>query len=185
MADFMTIRQYWTGRQDEFSDRSIEGLVGWAQAEPLLPAKGASIIDLGCGIGNMCKYLTDNGYEAEGITYQEVEVLKAQELGRPYINFGDVHNLPFQDSVFDSFIMWDSLEHTISPFIALCEARRVTKRKGEGLIFIPSEDQWGDYFTHIIVPNVKQMAHLVSIAGLNLIKVIEIPEGHHLYQVSV
>lgn len=50
---------------------------------------------------------------------------------------GDMHNLPFSDSRFDSIVMVHSLEHSINPEKALLEAMRCLKIEGLLAIEIP------------------------------------------------
>ncbi|MDR1689626.1 MAG: class I SAM-dependent methyltransferase [Clostridiales bacterium] len=164
------ILKYWDAAKDEFSNRDAETLVGWKEVYPML--KGyRKILDIGCGIGNVAAHLNSLGFEASGVTYQQREVEAARELGRSTIIQADMHELPFEDNAFDLFFMWDSLEHAIAPLAALKEAKRVTRTGGRGCIFIPGQ-RWIECEYHIIVPTIRQMRHLLWLAGLELTEVV-------------
>ena len=164
------ILKHWDGSKDEYSNREATTLVGWQELFPMLQGYN-KILDIGCGIGNVVAHLNSIGFDATGITYQPQEVQTAKNLGRETIIQADMHVLPFEDNTFDLFMMWDSLEHAIAPLAALLEAKRVTKPGGRGCIFIPSQN-WIECPYHIIVPTSRQMAHLLSLAGLELEEVI-------------
>jgi ubiquinone/menaquinone biosynthesis C-methylase UbiE len=99
------------------------------------------------------------GINARGLTFQ-----KEETEGKEFLDVGDMHELPYSNDTFDGIVLWDSLEHAQSPFIALCEARRVVKPKGCGTVFIPGKFWW-DCEYHIICPNILQMTHLTNISG--------------------
>lgn len=165
------ILKYWDGSKDEFSNRDATTLVGWVELFPMLQGYN-KILDIGCGVGNVVSHLNSIGFNATGVTYQQREVEYAKSLGRNTIIQADMHVLPFQDNSFDMFLMWDSLEHAIAPLAALHEAKRVVKPGGRGCIFIPSQN-WIETPYHIIVPTIRQMRHLLGLAGLSLEAIID------------
>lgn len=180
--------QYWTPDRDEFSDRDPDTLVGWPENYPYI-ADCHSILDIGCGIGNVVEWLEKRGHLAFGVTYQEKEVSKGVGLGRKILK-ADMHYLPYLhgqlqgDNLFDAFIMWDSLEHSIAPLAALGEAKRVTRNGGKGMIFIPNQD-WIECNYHIIVPTIRQMKHLLELAGLKLVDIVDMGNEQAVYKLEV
>jgi ubiquinone/menaquinone biosynthesis C-methylase UbiE len=129
-----------------------------------------NIIDLGCGNGRLVKKLNEvYKKNAVGITYNPQEVKNKLHKN---IQLMDMHELDFNDESFDGFVMWDSLEHCSSAYIALCEARRVLKENGKGLIFMPGQN-WLDCHVHICCYTVKQMLQLFKQAKLELVNVYE------------
>lgn len=165
------ILKYWDGANDEFSNRDATTLVGWTELFPMLQGYH-KVLDIGCGIGNVVGYLNSQGFEATGITYQQREVDHAHSIGRGEIIKADMHELPFADNSFDLFMMWDSLEHAVAPLAALGEAKRVVRAGGRGCIFIPSQN-WIETPYHIIVPTIRQMKHLLELAGLEIESIID------------
>jgi ubiquinone/menaquinone biosynthesis C-methylase UbiE len=177
------ITKYWNGSKDEYSDRDPETLVGWPENYSYV-ADCHKIIDIGCGIGNVVEWLQKKGHKSFGITYQRKEYDKAFLLNREYIYHGDMHEMPFFEDKLDAFIMWDSLEHSIAPLVALGEAKRVTKSGGKGLIFIPGQN-WIECHYHIIVPTIRQMKHLFELAGLTLVDIVDMGNEQAVYKVAV
>lgn len=171
--------QFWGPEKEEFSDRDPDTLVGWPENYSFI-ADCHKVLDIGCGIGNVVEWLGKRGHHARGITCQQHEVTEARRRGRDVfeVQVCDMHSISgcFEDDTFDAFTMWDSLEHSIAPLVALMEAKRVTRNGGKGMIFIPGQN-WVDYFTHIIVPTKAQMKHLLKLAGLNLVEIIDIDWG--------
>jgi ubiquinone/menaquinone biosynthesis C-methylase UbiE len=136
----------------------------------LIKNRCRTVIDLGCGVGWFVNVLRECGVDARGITYQ-----KEEAKGHKYIDVGDLHELPYRDDSFDGMVMWDALEHTQSPYIALCEARRVVKPGGCGTVFIPGKFWW-DCKYHIICPNILQMTHLTNISGWSPKEMIDLSQ---------
>lgn len=169
------IGKYWNYGKDDYSARpSI--LFQDEHLNYLDDCK--KIIDLGCGTGYLVKKLNEKiiyTFQEDiettcwGITYNPIEV--SNKLHNNVL-FGNMQDIPFRDNTFDGFIMWDSLEHCESAFIALCEAKRVLVEKGKGLIFMPGEN-WLDCHCHICCYTVNQMIQLFKQAGLKLIKIHE------------
>lgn len=129
-----------------------------------------NVIDLGCGNGQLVRKLNNvHNINALGITYNKQEVLRKLHNN---IHLMDMHELDFNDNTFDGFVMWDSLEHCSSAYIALCEARRVLKENGKGLIFMPGQN-WLDCHVHICCYTVPQMKQLFKQSKLELVNLYE------------
>lgn len=157
----MNIKKYWDSSRDDYSNRQQilfqPEHLGWIK-------KCEKVIDLGCGIGNLVRLLNECGLETFGITYNQGEV---DHRLHENVLFGDMQDIPFDDATFDGFIMWDSLEHCPSAYIALCEAKRILKPNGRGLIFMPGQN-WLDCHCHICCYTVPQMHQLFKQAGLRV-----------------
>lgn len=166
------ILKYWDGSKDEFSNRPADSSLGGFNEIMAGLIGTKKVLDIGCGIGNTVAYLNNNGFDAIGITYQKEEVDYATSIGRTAIIHGDMHKLPFEDSIFDACIMSDSLEHSIAPLAALGEAKRVTKNGGKICLFVPGQ-VWTECEYHIIVPTRRQMKHLFYLADLELTTLID------------
>lgn len=158
--------KYWNSTRDDYSDRPD---ILFQEEHIKYIDDCEKIIDLGCGTGQLVNKLRNNGKCAYGITYNELEVNTAITDG---IVFGDMHDIPFADNFFDAFVMWDTLEHCQSAYIALCEAKRVLKDNGKGIVFMPGQN-WLDCHCHICCYTVPQMRQLFKQSGLKLINVYE------------
>lgn len=172
--------RYWGPLNDEFSDRDLSIVVGFLENIDYLK-ESQVILDIGCGTGNIVQYLQRLGKEAHGITFKDSEVKVARERGIQNVFLADMHELPFSDEVYDAFLMWDSLEHAQAPFVALCEAKRILKPNGRGLIYMPSQD-WVECPYHQITLTIRQMRHLLKISGLGVLDVIDYGKEQALYK---
>jgi ubiquinone/menaquinone biosynthesis C-methylase UbiE len=173
--------KYWGPAQDEFSDRDLSIIVGFIDNIQYLN-DCRKILDIGCGTGKITQYLQATGKEVHGITYQQKEVETAKARGVSNIYLGDMHAIPFGEDLFDAFIMWDSLEHSQAPYIALCEAKRILIPGGRGLIFMPSQD-WVDCPYHQITLTVRQMKHLLGISGFSILEIVDHGNEQAVYKI--
>lgn len=89
----------------------------------------------------------------------EVDALRAAmpaEAGR--IELGDIHDMSYQSGAFDVVFAANVLEHTLAPYIALLECRRVMREGGIAYFVIPSfagsGGGKGPYHLHCLDPNV-------------------------------
>ena len=168
----MDFNKYWDSSRDDYSDRPTILF----QDEHLFYLRDCKeILDLGCGNGNLVRKLNELGYTAHGVTYNQLEVKNRLHEN---VEYGDMQDLHFDNESFDGFIMWDSLEHCQSAYIALCEAKRVLREGGKGLIFMPGAN-WSDCHVHICCYLPYQMEQLFKQSGLKLINVHEknYPDG--------
>lgn len=87
-------------------------------------AKGAKIIDIGCGRG-----ITTNEFH----DYFQAEILGVDVTDQRIIDFPfqkiDGKNLPFSNDSFDVALIINVLHHTDDPEKLLSEAKRITKEK--------------------------------------------------------
>ena len=158
------LAKYMSGSDDEFSDRiSVADIMHLDAHLPWLD-DCTNILDLGCGIGIVVNELRTSGKNAQGITYQEAEVAEAKERFGLDLVYGDIHKLPFSDGQYDAAIMWDVIEHTVAPLIALSEAFRVVKPGGKLLVFIPGT-YWQHCKYHLLCLTPSQMTHLCERVG--------------------
>ena len=135
------------------------------------------VIDLGCGTGVVLDYYLNKrkyaGYEKRkniyGITINQKEKdIAFQKYGDSVcerIMTGDVHDLyMLKDKEFDGAIMWEILEHTLSPIIALWECNRVLKDNGKLVLMIPNKI-YTDFPWHVYTSNYEQTKSLLKKAG--------------------
>lgn len=103
--------------------RKVAGLLPPAALRP-----GASVLDVGCGIGRDAEYLRDRGF---AVTALDVERQPEhwRELSGQGIRFecASAEALPYPDQSFDAVWLKDALHHMRYPERALAEARRVAK----------------------------------------------------------
>lgn len=79
----------------------------------------------------------------------------------------DMHDLPFEDNSFDLCFLRDVFEHALSPYIAMSELARVSRKYV--LIVLPDES-WQFSKWHYIIPTKVQIVSLALKCGLLLRK---------------
>lgn len=109
---------------------------------------GISLLDLGCGRGELTVQCGLTGAFAVGVDYstdgvrlaqqsiERAESVRQEQWRRPQLAVGNAQNLPFQDNTFDRALMSDIVEHLYPDELktALEEVHRVLTPGGELLI---------------------------------------------------
>lgn len=168
----MDLKKYWDSSRDDYSDRP--SILFQDEHLPYIVDNCTNIIDLGSGNGVLVEKLRKNypNKTINGLTYNADEYKSCLSNRNIELIYGDMQDIPAYDNEYDGFIMWDSLEHCQSAYIALCEAKRILIEGGKGLIFMPGQN-WLDCHCHITCYTVPQMKQLFKQAGLKLISVYE------------
>jgi ArsR family transcriptional regulator len=109
-----------------------------------------SLLDVGCGRGQILKLLASRATRAVGVDIDE----KARELARAELMIagvpgcslrkGDMYRLPFDDHEFDTIILDDVLVNAEHPVRALIEARRLLKPGGRVLLLLSVDSRTTD-----------------------------------------
>jgi ubiquinone/menaquinone biosynthesis C-methylase UbiE len=106
----------------------------------LLPAKGATVLDLGCGNGNLVRVLRQEGLDAYGCDFADTagSDLSSQDIGELLLPIPPgPYRIPFEDSRFDYVISSQVLEHVMDYPGTFAEIRRVLKPGGISLHVFP------------------------------------------------
>ena len=117
--------------------------------EELLPLKGATVIDVGCGDGWLCRLLTRKGAHVTGVEVSPKHLAHARALvpaGDEHYIQGIAEDLPIPTRSADIVIFFNSLHHVDKAglFKALREAARVLKPGG--ILFVSEPLAEGAYF---------------------------------------
>jgi SAM-dependent methyltransferase len=99
----------------------------------------ASVLEIGCGTGNISSFLSQKGYKVTGCEFypQAIDIswqgfLKVQ---------GDSNNLPFEDNSFDIVGLFDVIEHFEDDITPLKEALRVLRKGGIIAVTVPAREE--------------------------------------------
>jgi SAM-dependent methyltransferase len=131
----------------EFSwdEKQFYNMVASTVHNPTLPfiqkylPKTEPVLEAGCGLGHIVKYLGDLGYDAYGIEIGS-EAVKAVKQIEPNLRVecASVEYVPFPDNFFGGLICLGVVEHiTQGPEKALKELYRVMKPGSIGVISVP------------------------------------------------
>jgi SAM-dependent methyltransferase len=103
----------------------------------------ATLLEVGCGTGNVCSFLATQGYDATGCEfYQEAIVLSWP--GFKSVR-ADANKLPFENKSFDIVGLFDVIEHLKDDVTPLREACRVVKDSGIIVITVPAREELWSY----------------------------------------
>ena len=89
------------------------------------------VLEIGCANGDLSSYISMYGHRLFGIDIDPVAVELARYkvwhfgLSDCYFNIDDANNLSLPDSVFDTVVLAEILEHVTEPQNVINEARRV------------------------------------------------------------
>ena len=95
------------------------------------------ILDVGCGTGANLKMLADYG-RAEGVDISPQAVDFCRERGLDSVKLGAAEQLPYENDSFELVTALDVIEHLDDDVAGLREMRRVLRRDGRLLLFVPA-----------------------------------------------
>ena len=98
---------------------------------------GSSILDVGCGVGQVVGQLMVAGYEVHGVDVAEPNIQKAQKIS-PRCQLYDGKRLPYPDRNFSAVGALNVLEHVEDPEAFLAELVRVTEVGGRIVVSSPN-----------------------------------------------
>ncbi len=138
--------------------------------------KKGSLLDLGCGRGDMLKAFNQIGFRGEGVDLSPSSV----ELNKPIVvklsNLSK-DNLPYQSESFDYIFSKSVIEHIEEPSLLIKESYRVLKPKGKSIFLTPSwlHNAWGPFYldhTHVTPFTQFSLKNLLKISGYKNVSVI-------------
>ena len=95
------------------------------------------ILDVGCGTGANLKMLAAYG-RAEGVDISPQAVDFCRERGLDSVKLGAIEQLPYESGSFELVTALDVVEHLDDDVAGLREIRRVLRRDGRLLLFVPA-----------------------------------------------
>ena len=142
-----------------------------AQAEHGGRDSALNILDVGCGTGANLEMLSQFG-EAEGVDVSAEALSFCRERGLTKVKQGAAEALPYEAGSFDLVTGLDVVEHLDDDLAGLKEMRRVLRRGGHTLLFVPAfMFLWGvqdDVSNHRRRYTLKELKRVVQEAGFEL-----------------
>ncbi len=136
----------------ESIDRPFEEKVSLsAKVLAFVPKEAKKVLVVGCGDGTEVKWLKDRGFHVRGITRNKAEVESAKKRYSLEIDYGDMHELPYDKEKFDCIFAKDVLEHAIAPVIVIREFYRTLKQDGLIILTMPSMEWAKEYYHHSVL----------------------------------
>jgi SAM-dependent methyltransferase len=134
----------------------------------------ASVVDVGCGNGGFVRACLERGIDAVGVEAFPESVAIAQRSGVRVLHArGD--DLPFETGSLDVVRLKEVLEHVQEPLALAAEMRRVLRRRGAFIAYVPT--QWSqlypfpanfyDDYTHIRAFSRVGLRRLLEDAGFD------------------
>jgi SAM-dependent methyltransferase len=105
-------------------------------------AKGARVLDGGCGLGDWTLYFARQGFSVAGLdlSRQTVEQLQARFPEVEFVD-GDIRRTSFADASFDAYFSWGVFEHFESGLQdCVREAFRIVKPGGLLFVSVPMDN---------------------------------------------
>ncbi|MBE2196514.1 MAG: class I SAM-dependent methyltransferase [Anaerolinea sp.] len=110
------------------------------QLRPHFP-KGARLLEVGCGTGELLRAFGDVGYQVEGIEPNQAAVKVAQQQGLS-VQVGNLESVVLPPQSYQGVIMKYALEHVHSPRQALTALESALKPGGRALLWLPNVESW-------------------------------------------
>ncbi|NDJ62307.1 MAG: class I SAM-dependent methyltransferase [Chloroflexi bacterium] len=128
---------------------------------------GMTLLDVGCGRGEILRHTARLGADAYGIDYAEVAVSLSQQVitplsgiapGRTGVYQADAKRLPFPTAHFDRVVMFDVVEHLYPWELdqALGEVHRVLKPDGMFVVHT-APNIWYDRYAYPLVRRLRTL----------------------------
>jgi SAM-dependent methyltransferase len=129
---------------------------------------GGRVLDLGCGTGDLARYLSAAGFQVTGCDVSASMLTTAATIGPANaVNWvqlsADWQVLPFSDGAFDAVVASSVLEYVGSPAVVLAECARVVRPGAVVLATVPDlahPVRWLEGLAHLVtgLPRVRTAA---------------------------
>jgi len=128
-------------------------------------------LDVGCGIGDLSKYLASKGWEGKAIDFSALAVSRARQNLASFPNIKVEQKLLFEEEGnFRTIFLWDVLEHIENDNAVLEKCTSLLSPNGHLLIAIPSnlkEWRWDDdFYGHCRRYTVEEISTKIISAGM-------------------
>ena len=101
--------------------------------------KPGSVLDIGCGLGEVLSAFKENGWESTGIDFNDFAVEYAKKNFELEINKHDIFEMS-QEGQYDLVMLWGVIEHVYEPDLLLKKCNSLLKNDGLLVVEVPSAD---------------------------------------------
>jgi 2-polyprenyl-3-methyl-5-hydroxy-6-metoxy-1,4-benzoquinol methylase len=101
--------------------------------------KHGSLLDVGCGDGDLIMAAQDRGWRAQGVDFDSAVVKFARQRGAD-VCLGLLSDQRYESDTFDSIVMSHAIEHVPDPTGVLRECYRILKPGGRLVLATPNVD---------------------------------------------
>jgi ubiquinone biosynthesis O-methyltransferase len=103
--------------------------------------EGKEILDVGCGVGEITKYVSEKNFNVHGIDVLEESIKIAKEFNNTKNTSFEVRDLikqPFSQNSFDCVIFLETIEHVENPAEFLREFHKILRPEGCIILSTPN-----------------------------------------------
>lgn len=128
-----------------------------AAVDALSPLSGLSVLDAGCGSGQLLRLAAAAGARVSGLDASAALLGVARGLlPGADLRTGDIGELPYDDSGFDAVTAFNAIQYAADPKTAVAELARVTRPGGRVLIGVWAEPERCE--TEVLFDRLRQLA---------------------------
>ena len=187
-AEYMPLPSIPKRRRAGLVKRSLMAIMSWPYTVRFGPASlqltpnvpGASLLDVGCGRGEMMEQMAARGWDVYGCDIASGKIASiAAALGSDRVQCGAFEEIDFPTSSFDAITMWHVIEHFPDPYRALRKVYGLLRPGGRLVVGTPNWDClearlfrrfWAGFDAprHLIVFSTKSLCRALKDAGFEV-----------------
>lgn len=137
MSDKRFYERFWDGDSDRLADFELK----WPVLSPFIPREGGSILDFGCGkgeiIGAIKKLNPSARYSGADVSSAALDYASKKYPDVAFVKIEDGGPLPYEDNSFDFIFTSEVIEHVYDTENAFKEIARVLRPGGSILLTCP------------------------------------------------
>lgn len=135
-----------------------------------------SLIDIGCGTGEMLSAFDKLGFVAEGVDLSPLSVELNKSIKVKLSDFSN-EELPYKSESFNFVFCKSVIEHLTEPSSLVQESYRILRPDGKGIFLTPSwvHNAWGPFYidhTHVTPFTQFSLKNLLLMSGYRNVKVV-------------
>jgi SAM-dependent methyltransferase len=145
------------------------------------------LLEVGCGSGHFLRYLSDAGYEVEGVELSATDAEYARQRLGLRVFQGSLESVALERARYDGVLLFYVLEHIPDPTQTLTEVRRILKPggwvvaglpvldSGQSRLFGPRWSAVTEAPRHVAIPTFEGARRLLARAGFHHVRAAPSP----------